>query len=280
MDIDKFYRLMGAAIKRLYGFYVIRPLQRFNVDNKAEKLIEKQIPRTAPRHKGTDIKFKQISEGLYLELILWIIQFIQSFVCHFVWIFITVFAEHPEFRKQLEERREDLLNRLKSVKVVSKEVQMSEEEIRIMEEMKDKVRNRLPQSREGEILPSHAFNEPKYVPKGRVSLFGALEFLAKHTKTPHDMTPEIIAKQYNLKLEDVNNILMYFRPLYKYGGEENIEKYDKQMIGILSFERFTQLIKPRSDKKTSDQQIKSTSSNESSSSEDSKQINEKKDQKT
>ncbi len=94
------------------------------------------------------------------------------------------------------------------------------------------------------------------------------------------MTPEIIAKQYNLKLEDVNNILMYFRPLYKYGGEKNIEKYDKQMIGILSFERFTQLIKPRSDKKTSDQQIKSTSSNESSSSEDLKQVNEKKDQKT
>ncbi len=187
---------------------------------------------------------------------------------------ITVFAEHPEFRKQLEERREDLLNRLKSVKVVSKEVQMSEEELKLMEEMKDKVRDRLPQSREGELLPSHAFNEPKYVPKGRVSLFGALEFLGKHTKNPHDITPEMIAKQYDLKLEDVNNILKYFRPFYKYGGEEAVEKYDKEMIGILSVERFTQLIKPRSDKKTSDQRIESTNS------ENLKQINEKKDQKT
>lgn len=157
---------------------------------------------------------------------------------------------------------------------------MSIEEIKLMEEMKDKVRNRLPQSREGELLPSHAFNEPKYVPKGRVSLFGALEFVAKHTKSPIDMTPEMIAKQYNLKLEDVNNILMYFRPFYKYGGEQAVEKYDKEMLGILSIERFTQLIKPRSDKKTSDQQIESTSGTESSSSEDLKQIDEKKDQKT
>jgi hypothetical protein len=69
MDIDKFYRLMGAAIKRLYGFYLVRPLQRFNVDNKAEKLLDKQIPRSAPRHKGTDIIFKQISQGFHLELI-------------------------------------------------------------------------------------------------------------------------------------------------------------------------------------------------------------------
>lgn len=71
MDIDRFYRLMGAAMKRIYGYYVKRPLQRYNVDNRAEKLIEKdlEIPRTAPRHEGTDHLFRKLSEGSYLKII-------------------------------------------------------------------------------------------------------------------------------------------------------------------------------------------------------------------
>ena len=65
MDIDRIYQLMGSAIKRLYGFYVKRPLQRFNVDNRAEKIIEKQktIPKAAPRHEGTDRLFRQLSQS-------------------------------------------------------------------------------------------------------------------------------------------------------------------------------------------------------------------------
>jgi len=67
MNIDRFYELMGTMIKRVWGYYVKRPIQRFNVDNRAEKVLEKEreIPRAAPRHEGTDQLYKQISRGLY-----------------------------------------------------------------------------------------------------------------------------------------------------------------------------------------------------------------------
>ena len=70
MDVDRIYQLMGSALKRVYGYYIKRPLQRFNVDNRAEKLVEKQktIPKMAPRHENTDQLFKQIIQSLSQSL--------------------------------------------------------------------------------------------------------------------------------------------------------------------------------------------------------------------
>ena len=48
---------MGNQVSRVYGFLVKRPLQRYNVDNRAEKMINKfedpvAKPHRAPMYKS------------------------------------------------------------------------------------------------------------------------------------------------------------------------------------------------------------------------------------
>ncbi|CAG2103070.1 unnamed protein product [Medioppia subpectinata] len=187
MDIDRIYRILGSAFKRVYGFYVKRPLQRFNVDNRAEKAIDKQkaIPRMAPRHERTDQLFKQITQN------------------------------NPQFRQELNEKREDLLKRLQTVKVVSEERVWTEEEVKEMEEIKERVRSRLPHSHEGTDIPMHAYVEPHHVPIGRISLIRALDFIGKHAQSPDHFDAHTIAAQHRLDEEEVKNVLKYFKPFYK-----------------------------------------------------------------
>ena len=43
---------MGNAVSRVYGTIVKRPLQRYNVDNRAEKVITKIEDPTAPAERA------------------------------------------------------------------------------------------------------------------------------------------------------------------------------------------------------------------------------------
>jgi len=174
---------------------------------------------------------------------------------------------------------------LKSVKVVSKDPEMSEEELKQLEDMRERVRNRLPQSREGAPLPLHAFIEPENVPKGRVSLFSALKFINKHTKSPREFNAEAVAKQHNMNVEDVKNIVMYFKLFYEENSAKSNEKYGTEQISYFSIDRVTDLLKSTTKQTVHNQQIESnqtststqSSTTQTSSTTDSK-VNHKKDE--
>ena len=72
MDLERAASLLKAAIKRLFGFYVIRPAQRFNVENRSEKVLEKEKvkPRAAPKHPGTQDLYKRIVSGMSFQFVL------------------------------------------------------------------------------------------------------------------------------------------------------------------------------------------------------------------
>lgn len=149
----------------------------------------------------------------------------------------------------MNEKREDLLKRLTSVKVVSKEREISEEEIKEMEEIRNRIKSRLPQSRQGTEIPIHAYVEPHYVPKGRISLLKALDFIGKHAKNPEEYDSKTIAIQHSLTEEEVKDILDYFKPFYRDDKitEETVEDTER-VLGIPKnqFERITSFLKPKS----------------------------------
>ncbi|CAG2176815.1 unnamed protein product [Oppiella nova] len=219
MDIDRLYRIMGAMIKRVYGYYITRPLQRFNVDNRAEKAIDRQhvVPKAAPRHERTDQLFTEITQ------------------------------KNPRFKQELNEKREDLLKRLTSVKVISTDRAVSEEELKEMKEIKERVRSRLPVSHEGTDIPMHAYVEPASVPKGRISLIRALDFIGKHSKSPEQYDSGTIAKQHALNEEDVRNVLTYFKPFYKEGITDPVEDTES-LLGVSKqkWSEITTFLKPKS----------------------------------
>jgi hypothetical protein len=160
-----------------------------------------------------------------------------------------IFEDNPQFRNELNEKREDLLKRLTSVKVVSKDRDISEEEIQEMEEIRNRLKNRLPRLREGTEIPIHAYIEPHYVPKGRISLIKALDFIGKHAKNPEEYDAKTIAKQHSLKEEEVKDVLDYFKPFYRDPNisEDPVEDTER-VLGIpkKQFERITSFLKPKS----------------------------------
>lgn len=55
--------LIKSAVKRVFGFFVVRPLQRFDVERRAEKVISKEKPESAPRHETTEKSIQQMIKG-------------------------------------------------------------------------------------------------------------------------------------------------------------------------------------------------------------------------
>ena len=251
---------MGSAFKRVYGYYVKRPLQRFNVDKRAEKLVEQQItvPKAAPRHANTDQLFKEITQSLFISLKSFFVSNHLLNVC-----FLSDFcAENPHFRKELDEKREDLLKRLTSVKVVSKDRDISEQELKEMEEIRKRVRSRLPQSRHRVDIPMHAYVEPSHVPIGRISLIRALDLIGKHAKRPEEYDSQTIAKQHHLDEEEVKNVLDYFKPFYKENISDPVTDTEK-VLGIPKehFDSIISYLKPKS--QLSSEQISASSDHNS-----------------
>ena len=147
----------------------------------------------------------------------------------------------------MNEKQEDLLKRLSGVKVVSKEREISEEEMKEMEEIRNRFRNRLPKDRSRVDIPIHAYTEPERVPIGRISLLRALDFIGKHSKNPEEFDAQTIAKQYRLDEEEVKNILEYFKPFYKNDITDPVEDTER-VLGIpkQQFQGILSVLKPKS----------------------------------
>ena len=85
---------MGAQVSRVYGFMVRRPLQRYNVEHRAEKMVKKFEDPTAVPHRAPMYK----SDAEVLE---------------------AVRRDNPEVLESVAVKNDPLHDRLKSVYVAS-----------------------------------------------------------------------------------------------------------------------------------------------------------------
>lgn len=59
-------RIAIKAIKRVTGYFILRPLQRYNIEERAFKKLEKQseVIKPAPKHQTTQELLEKIERGL------------------------------------------------------------------------------------------------------------------------------------------------------------------------------------------------------------------------
>lgn len=141
--------------------------------------------------------------------------------------------EHPEIKKEIDERSESLLDRLRSVRVRSHDQSQYE----YPEEKLEKDKSKLPQERHTSQLPLHGFVDPVTVLKGKLALKDAIQFISQHAEDPEVFNSELIAQTHQLDQKDVKNILKYFKLFQLHMP---VEQYDKQ-FPLLSLHRFSYL---------------------------------------
>lgn len=156
------------------GAFVTKPIKDFNIENRAHRVVGAEKPKPAPRHP-TEQKYESQSAA------------VDENVVH--------------------GKREDLIERLKVVKVVSTDIEHEPEET---------ASRQLPQSRSSWQQYEYGYYEPEVVPAGRVTLRQAVQLLTDANADPSQFTPEALATQYKLQVEDVRNVVRYFRPFNVY----------------------------------------------------------------
>lgn len=152
--------------------FVSKPIRDFNIENRVDKVITVGKPKAAPRHPS-DAKHEPETALTDASKVL--------------------------------EKREDLLERLKSVKVVS-----SDPDSQVQQSAPPGSGRPLPQSRTVPQQHKYGFFEPSVVPRGRLTLRQATQLLADVKNDPDTFTPVALAAQYSLDEKDVHNVLRYF----------------------------------------------------------------------
>lgn len=153
------------------AYFVSKPVRDFNIENRAGKVISAAKPKPAPRYPS-DSKH-ETEMGL---------------------------AD----ANRLQEKREDLVERLRNIKVVSSDAKEQGTA------QPPKSERPLPQSRTTAEQQKYGFFEPSVVPRGRLTLRQATQLLADAQNDPAQFTPQALATQYSLSEQDVHSVLKYF----------------------------------------------------------------------
>uniref|UniRef100_A0A131XIR9 NADH dehydrogenase [ubiquinone] 1 alpha subcomplex assembly factor 4 n=1 Tax=Hyalomma excavatum TaxID=257692 RepID=A0A131XIR9_9ACAR len=150
--------------------FVSKPVRDFNIENRVDRVISAEKPKAAPRH---------LSDARHEP------------------------KTSLDDASRVQEKREDLLERLRSVKVVSSDPQ-------VQASAAPRSDRPLPQSREAPLEQKYGYFEPTVVPRGRLTLRQATQMLADVKMDPATYTPEAVAAQYGLDVKDVHSMLRYF----------------------------------------------------------------------
>ncbi|XP_045197491.2 NADH dehydrogenase [ubiquinone] 1 alpha subcomplex assembly factor 4-like [Mercenaria mercenaria] len=166
---------MGGNFSRTVVRKAVRPIKNINIDERAQKAVAKHKvkPVAAPLHPTT----KDIIERQV--------------------------AEHPEIKEEMEKQDPSLIDRVNTLHV---------DMVEKMPQIRS-VQRPLPQSREHIEDPLLALEEPRKIPKGKISFrqFGTI--LDKHSGEPKLHQAEVVAKEYELDLQDTINLLKYFEKI-------------------------------------------------------------------
>ena len=68
------------------------------------------------------------------------------------------------------------------------------------------------------------FNEPEYIPPGKVTLKDSIQFIVQHQKFASKYTAEEIAKEYKLDAVQVKNVLKHFQTFQLHLSKETFKK--------------------------------------------------------
>lgn len=101
----------------------------------------------------------------------------------------------------------------------------------------------LPTSKEFVGFFELGYKEPEYITPGKCTLKQLLQFLGDHRLHPDEWTPEKIALHYELKLEDVKNLLEYYKLFALYVPEKADEKKRKQLKTDYDTKNFNRILK-------------------------------------
>ncbi|KAF4520446.1 hypothetical protein B566_EDAN004018 [Ephemera danica] len=165
-----------------------RRVQRFNIENRAHKVISKDKPTPAPKHPGTT-------------------EYLENFA-----------KEHPEIMEEGLRKDSVLDERLKQIYLVSHDLKKEEQ---------SQPNRPLPLDRHTAESPEYGFIEPDVVPRGRVTLRSAIKFIQDHQADPKTWTVDKIADAHLLSKQSVENILQHFHTFEVYipptkGGKESL----------------------------------------------------------
>lgn len=178
--------------------FISRPVRDFNIENRVDRVISAEKPKTAPRHPS-DAKHEPKAADT----------------------------------SRVQEKREDLLERLRSVKVVS-----SDPDPQTQESAPPTSDRPLPQSRAVPLEQKYGYFEPAVVPRGRLTLRQATQMLADVKMEPGTFTPEAVAAQYSLDEKDVHNVLRYFSVFRVHSIQsvtQDLTSIDDMKAALLSF---------------------------------------------
>ncbi|XP_055384896.1 protein NDUFAF4 homolog [Condylostylus longicornis] len=159
---------MGKVMSIIY-----RKANRFNVENRAHRFLDKEKLPPAP-------KFESSYEDMKRTL-----------------------TDDPEFVERASKRDVLLDNRLKQVFVTS--------EIHKLTQIEEDEKKPLPLNRSAVEDFEFGFKEPVKVTIGRCTLRQAMKFLVDHESDPTVFTAAKIAEDYKIKHDTVEKILKHFR---------------------------------------------------------------------
>uniref|UniRef100_T1P8S3 Uncharacterized protein n=1 Tax=Musca domestica TaxID=7370 RepID=T1P8S3_MUSDO len=155
---------------------VSRQINRFNVENRAHRVLERDKPVPAPKYESN---IRDMERTMELD---------------------------PKFLDKLNKKDEALDQRLKSVYVTSED-----KFIDYGIKRKETDEKALPMDRRTPEDFEFGYKEPHRVAPGRCTLRQALQFITDHQTEPEKWTAAKIAEEYKLKPELTENILKYFR---------------------------------------------------------------------
>ncbi|XP_053951471.1 protein NDUFAF4 homolog [Anastrepha ludens] len=159
---------------------VARKVNRFNVENRAHRILERDKPVPAPKYESN---IQDMQRALELD---------------------------PKLVEKLNMKNQALDDRLKSVYVTSED-----KFIDYAAQRTDSSKS-LPLSRKTPQDFEYGHREPATVRPGRCTLRQAMQFITDHQSDPDLWTKERIASDYKLKQEVVENILHYFKSFNVY----------------------------------------------------------------
>ncbi|XP_069125870.1 NADH dehydrogenase [ubiquinone] 1 alpha subcomplex assembly factor 4-like [Argopecten irradians] len=163
--------VIGNTAKRATRF-----VKRFNLENRVNKVLEKDKPDLAPRHETTTKILDQFA------------------------------ADNPELYEEQKKKDEDLHERLKQIRLESSGN---------LPEIKSRRLPERDRMNEPKISGYRGFLDPQRVPEGRLSLKDAMKILTRVQESPISDQSAVkdIAKEYKLDQLHVQQLLRNFKSL-------------------------------------------------------------------
>jgi len=181
---------MGNSASRVYGFLVRRPLQRYNVDSRAEKVVKKIEDPSAPAMRAPMYQ----SDAELLE---------------------ELRKTNPGMAESAVKKDSELYARLKDVYVESTDPELQNVDSSLKREKPGKPFPRDTSQYSYDFVPAQIRQDmpdrgQRIVAKGKVTLQQAVDILAKHKETGGEFGQEAIVNQYGLNAAATAGALRHF----------------------------------------------------------------------